>query len=81
MKITVSRDFDGFLLTGLYTSATSSPSNAANKLPGQGIGSNEPFGHNFICSVVHSHVSHRPQQQMKFTWRAPNKDSGCVNFM
>ena len=83
MTITSSRDFDGFILTGLYTRRTpiNQPGISFNNLPSLAVGANQPFGQNFMCSFLHTHHSKSPKHKLTFTWRAPMKDTGCVSFM
>ena len=77
MSLTSSVNFDGLLLTGLYTISTEAQSLLAPRVPhGPGI-----VGQNLMCSVVHSHLSPRPQQQLAFVWMAPPEGTGCVKFL
>ena len=87
VTITSTRDFDGFMLTGLYTiksklqSRLSLLPQTVTSLPTLGIGSTEPLGQQFVCSVVHSYIGHRRRQQLMFLWRAPSEGTGCVSFL
>ncbi|KAK7499501.1 hypothetical protein BaRGS_00009153, partial [Batillaria attramentaria] len=72
-----SMNFDGLLLTGLYTMSTKAQSQVAAQLPQ----SPAVVGQNLLCSVVHSHVSPYPQHQLSFVWMAPPEGTGCVKFL
>ncbi|XP_060574508.1 reelin-like isoform X2 [Ruditapes philippinarum] len=64
-----SMNFDGFLLTGLYTRSE----NGGGRMHGQ--------GQNLMCSIVHTHMSSPPVHEFKFVWIAPPAGTGCVNFL
>jgi len=94
VKVQSSRDFDGFLLTGLYT-VTSSPTTSGDREPAAGdeqtvvrIPAEDERGvmaadtsNGFVCSIVHSHIGHRPRHQLQFVWKAPSSAIGCINFL
>ncbi|TRY95474.1 hypothetical protein DNTS_000445 [Danionella cerebrum] len=46
-----------------------------------GVMSERPFGTQFVCSVVASHVSHLSSTSLSFVWIAPPPGTGCVNFL
>lgn len=46
-----------------------------------GVMSEQQFGTQFVCSVVASHVSHRPTTSLSFVWIAPPPGTGCINFL
>ncbi len=79
MTVTVasSMNFDGFLLTGLYTL----PSDMQSQLIGRSFFGSQPMGQSLMCSIVHSHVSMRPVHELTFMWMAPPADTGCVSFL
>ncbi|XP_048861285.1 reelin-like [Brienomyrus brachyistius] len=88
MTISTNTAFDGFLVTGLYTSTTvqSAPIPAAGSfgfapgvLPEGQFGSQ--FGSQFVCSVLVSHVGHQPSTSLSFVWIAPPPGTGCINFL
>ncbi|KAJ8301142.1 hypothetical protein KUTeg_020129 [Tegillarca granosa] len=74
VTVTSSLNFDGFLLTGLY----SATSDVFSRL--QSFGSHFT-GQSLMCSIVHSHISPRPQHQLSFRWLAPSAGTGCVSFL
>ncbi|XP_064633691.1 reelin-like [Lineus longissimus] len=82
VNIQSSLNFDGFLLTGLYSMAAQSNTMSSLAMfsplsiprPGQA-------GQNFMCSIVHQHMSPRPTHQLAFMWMAPPKGTGCVKFL
>ncbi|XP_070192277.1 reelin-like isoform X2 [Littorina saxatilis] len=77
VTLTSSVNFDGLLLTGLYTISTEAQSLLTSRMPhSPGI-----VGQNLMCSVVHSHLSPRPQHQLSFVWMAPPEGTGCVKFL
>uniref|UniRef100_A0A4W3ITL7 Reelin n=1 Tax=Callorhinchus milii TaxID=7868 RepID=A0A4W3ITL7_CALMI len=78
VTISTSTYFDGLLVTGLYTSTSVQ---APQTISNAGFMSDKPFGSQFMCSVVASHVSHLPQTNLSFVWIAPPAGTGCVNFM
>ena len=75
VKVISSRNFDGFLLTGLYTVASPShvPADDSRIMAADSSG--------FVCSIVHSHIGHRPRHQLQFVWKAPSAAIGCINFL
>jgi len=75
VKVISSRNFDGFLLTGLYTvtSASYVPADDRRIMAADSSG--------FVCSIVHSHIGHRPRHQLQFVWKAPSAAIGCINFL
>jgi len=75
VKVISSRDFDGFLLTGLYTVTSPSPLQTHDTR----IMAADSSG--FVCSIVHSHIGHRPRHQLQFVWKAPSTAIGCINFL
>lgn len=82
VTISTSTYFDGLLVTGLYTSTTVQTSAIpAPPAFGFGVMSDRPFGTQFVCSVVASHVSHLPSTSLSFIWIAPPPGTGCVNFI
>ncbi|XP_051890268.1 reelin isoform X1 [Pristis pectinata] len=83
VTISTSTYFDGLLVTGLYTSTSISAPQRVNGPSSIGLGfmSDQPFGSQFMCSVVASHISHLPQTNLSFVWIAPPAGTGCVNFM
>ncbi|MFX9193263.1 hypothetical protein ABTN81_20080, partial [Acinetobacter baumannii] len=34
-----------------------------------------------MCSIVFSHISYQPENEMLFRWKAPRRGTGCVNFL
>ncbi|XP_062590709.1 reelin-like [Saccostrea cucullata] len=70
-------NFDGFFLTGLYTLT----SEAKARMQGLGFLGNTGSGNNLMCSIVHSHITREPQQQLSFMWMAPPSGTGCVSFL
>eukprot|EP00062_Callorhinchus_milii_P006692 gi/632947500/ref/XP_007889076.1/ PREDICTED: reelin [Callorhinchus milii] len=83
VTISTSTYFDGLLVTGLYTSTSVQAPQTISNAGSLGLGfmSDKPFGSQFMCSVVASHVSHLPQTNLSFVWIAPPAGTGCVNFM
>ena len=77
VTVTSSLNFDGFLLTGLYTISHY----ALGHLPGLGIQANQPVGQNLMCSIVHSHMAPDPVHEFQFMWIAPPVGTGCVSFL
>ncbi|XP_054717283.1 reelin-like [Uloborus diversus] len=79
VTVSSSLDFDGFLMTGLYTTPSGligkSMNLFQNSLPSQG------GGKGLVCTIVHSHLSHRPAKSLVFLWMAPPVGTGCVNFL
>ncbi|XP_023933533.1 reelin-like [Lingula anatina] len=77
-----SSDFDGFLLTGLYTTASGAQVSPLTSPMAAISGSGGPHqGVNYMCSMIHSHLSRMPQQNLSFMWMAPPKGTGCVSFL
>ncbi|XP_013411925.1 reelin-like [Lingula anatina] len=77
-----SSDFDGFLLTGLYTTASAGQVSPLTSPMAAISGSGGPHqGVNYMCSMIHSHLSRMPQQNLSFMWMAPPKGTGCVSFL
>jgi len=76
VKVISSRNFDGFLLTGLYT--VSSMSRLADVDDGRIMAADSS---GFVCSIVHSHIGHSPRHQLQFVWKAPSAAIGCINFL
>jgi len=76
VKVVSSRNFDGFLLTGLYTVSSVSRLPAARD---SHIMAADSSG--FVCSIVHSHIGHSPRHQLQFVWKAPSAAIGCINFL
>ncbi|XP_045165547.2 reelin-like [Mercenaria mercenaria] len=72
-----SMNFDGFLLTGLYTLSQQ----ARNQMQTLGIQAGQPQGQNLMCSIVHTHISDSPVHEFRFVWIAPPAGTGCVNFL
>ncbi|XP_078679043.1 reelin-like [Branchiostoma floridae x Branchiostoma belcheri] len=83
VTISSSADFQGFLITGLYTSTSAVQSShlSAFGLSAIGISSVQPFGSNFMCSIMHTHMSKAPRSSLTFLWVAPQAGTGCVNFL
>lgn len=77
VSITSNQNFDGFLMTGLYTMS----SGARDRLESLGYHSDAVSAQNLMCSIVHSHISPRPGHQLSFLWLAPAAGSGCVSFL
>lgn len=77
VSLTSTMNFDGLLLTGLYTVSAEAESLLASKQP-QSPGL---VGQNLMCSIVHSHMSPHPQRQLSFVWMAPKEGTGCVKFL
>ena len=72
VTVVSSHDFDGFLLTGVYTAAgPDSPLGGMLGTQGSGL----------HCMPVHNYVSDQPKHSLSFFWRAPPKGTGCVNFL
>jgi len=76
VKVVSSRNFDGFLLTGLYTVSSMS---RLEEMDERHIMAADSSG--FVCSIVHSHIGHRPRHQLQFVWKAPSAAIGCINFL
>lgn len=77
VSLTSSVNFDGLLLTGLYTMSAEAQSLFAPRVPhSPGI-----VGQNLMCSLVHSHVSPQPMHKLSFVWMAPPEGTGCVKFL
>jgi len=76
VKVISSRNFDGFLLTGLYTVTTRASGLRADD---RGIMAADSAG--FVCSIVHSHIGYTPRHQLQFVWKAPSAAIGCINFL
>ncbi|XP_052779173.1 reelin-like isoform X2 [Mya arenaria] len=72
-----SLNFDGFILTGLYT--ISSP--ALQQMQALAIQGGQPVGQNLMCSIVHTHISPDPVHEFRFMWIAPPSGTGCVSFL
>ena len=84
VTITSSRDFDEFLLTGVYTSPSQGDEShsAHSNLISLAAATSQPFAQNTpMCSPLHTHHSRLPNNQLSFTWRAPLKGAGCVAFV
>uniref|UniRef100_UPI00358FCEDF reelin-like n=1 Tax=Myxine glutinosa TaxID=7769 RepID=UPI00358FCEDF len=89
VTLTTSADFNGLLVTGLYTSVEPSsrilPKLAHNpKEPAPAltaVSGPQPFASGFVCSIVTSHVAPHPQRSLSFVWEAPLAGTGCVSFM
>jgi len=73
VTVSSSLDFDGFLLTGLYTTATT--------MAPQRQTFGQPTGQNLMCSLVHQHMAMTPVHELQFVWMAPPTGTGCVSFM
>lgn len=80
VTVSSSLDFDGFLMTGLYTSPSGSMSKTMNLL-NSNLPTEQGGGKGLVCAVVHSHLSHRPSKSLTFLWLAPPSGTGCVNFL
>lgn len=80
VTVTSSLDFDGFLMTGIYTTPAGAMGKALNMLSGN-MASQQGGSSGLICAVVHSHLSHRPSKSLSFLWMAPPPGTGCVNFL
>ncbi|XP_068201098.1 reelin-like [Palaemon carinicauda] len=69
---------DGFMLTGIH---------AFTKKLSEGSHINMPTSlhggatNGLLCTVLHSHISHKPRRNLSFLWMAPPSGSGCVNFL
>uniref|UniRef100_A0A8C9VAA0 Reelin n=1 Tax=Scleropages formosus TaxID=113540 RepID=A0A8C9VAA0_SCLFO len=81
VTVSTSTYFDGFLVTGLYTSTTVQSSIPAPAAFGFGMMPERQYGTQFVCSVVASHVSHQPSMSFSFVWIAPPPGTGCINFL
>ncbi|XP_076339324.1 reelin-like [Tachypleus tridentatus] len=83
VTVSSSANFDGFLMTGIYTLPEEAAKKTSPLLKTMGMGPQFPHavGESMICSVVHSHLSHRPSKSLTFHWMAPPTGTGCVNFM
>ncbi|WAR25830.1 RELN-like protein, partial [Mya arenaria] len=77
MAVRSSLNFDGFILTGLYT--ISSP--ALQQMQALAIQGGQPVGQNLMCSIVHTHISPDPVHEFRFMWIAPPSGTGCVSFL
>lgn len=77
VSIKTSLNFDGFLLTGLY----SINSDALLRSQSPGVYHRQLSGSNLMCSIVFSHISYQPEHEMRFIWKAPPRGTGCVNFL
>ncbi|KAK3762808.1 hypothetical protein RRG08_040503 [Elysia crispata] len=75
ISISSSETFDSLLMTGLYTTPSSSSANRP------GVNSITRGSHNTMCSILHSQVSPWPMRTLSFTWMAPPTGTGCVNFL
>ncbi|KAL4226959.1 hypothetical protein ACF0H5_014936 [Mactra antiquata] len=71
LTVSSSLNFDGFVLSGLYTMS----SGAAQTV------STNSWGQNLQCSIVHAHMSDDPIHELNFNWIAPPAGFGCVNFL
>lgn len=80
VTVSSSLDFDGFLMTGLYTSPSGAMSKTMNLL-NSNLPTEQGGGKGLVCAVVHSHLSHRPSKSLTFLWMAPPTGTGCVNFL
>ena len=69
------------MLTGLYTMQSDIPGFPLHKLPALGVGAEEPFGQNFMCLIVHNHISHERKHELRFVWMAPQEGTGCISFL
>ncbi|XP_070558262.1 reelin-like isoform X2 [Ptychodera flava] len=80
VMLTSSKEFDGFLVTGMYPSmkpqAPINPIMAAMMNPVA-----MAIGHASMCSIIHQHLSLSPQTSLSFFWFAPPAGSGCINFL
>ncbi|XP_021361182.1 reelin-like [Mizuhopecten yessoensis] len=77
VSISSNQNFDGFLMTGLYTMSSS----ARTRLESLGYHGDAFSAQNLMCSIVHSHISPRPGHQLSFLWLAPVAGTGCVSFL
>ncbi|XP_042898138.1 reelin isoform X2 [Parasteatoda tepidariorum] len=80
VTVSSSLDFDGFLMTGLYTAPSGTMSKTMNLL-NSNLPTEQGGGHGLVCAIVHSHLSHRPAKSLNFLWMAPPTGTGCVNFL
>ncbi|XP_064604500.1 reelin-like [Liolophura sinensis] len=80
ITVSSSMNFNGFLLTGLYTLSDF----AAVNLPGftnPAVQAGHAVGQNLMCSIVHSHMSRKPQHQLSIMWLSPPSGTGCISFL
>ena len=86
VSISTSSDFNGLLITGLYSSSSfDSQLNPAMSFHlgsiSPGVPSYTAQGSNQMCSIVHQHMGIMPMKSSEFYWVAPPEGSGCVNFL
>ncbi|GFS69486.1 reelin [Nephila pilipes] len=80
VTVSSSLDFDGFLMTGLYTAPSGTMAKTMNLL-NPNLPNEQDGVRGLVCAIVHSHLSHRPAKSLMFLWMAPPSGTGCVNFL
>ncbi|XP_064117876.1 LOW QUALITY PROTEIN: reelin-like [Macrobrachium nipponense] len=76
--VTSSVPLDGFMLTGIHAlTKTLSESSHINMPASLHGGATKGL----LCTILHSHISHKPRRSLSFLWMAPPSGSGCVNFL
>ncbi|GIY14306.1 reelin [Caerostris extrusa] len=80
VTVSSSLDFDGFLMTGLYTAPSGTVGKTMNLL-NNNLPNEQDGVRGLVCAIVHSHLSHRPAKSLMFLWMAPPSGTGCVNFL
>ncbi|GIY36220.1 reelin [Caerostris darwini] len=80
VTVSSSLDFDGFLMTGLYTAPSGTVAKTMNLL-NNNLPNEQDGVRGLVCAIVHSHLSHRPAKSLMFLWMAPPSGTGCVNFL
>ncbi|XP_077972003.1 reelin-like isoform X1 [Styela clava] len=85
VRVTSSKDFNGLLITGLFSSLQHKEKLLPSSYGMTSIG----FSHHhhvssdFICGLLYSDISpyKKPTSEVTFSWTAPEEGTGCVSFL